>query len=850
MRRLSPKFFVTLGITLVMISLYLTATMVGIVPDSERAVREGRAALAELLTERTIGYLGRSQLVELEQSLSRLLTRNDDLLSAAVRRSDGHRLLQAGVHDAFWTATEDGRSTSDQITVPIMQDDEQWGRLELRFKPLRRPGWRGWTDSPRVRYSLYLALFGFIALYIVLGRMLKHLDPSQAVPGRVRSALDTMMEGLVAIDHKGQIVLANQAFAAIVGRPADALVGRQLSRMRWALAPTPGMGEDQSYPWQDTLRDGGARTQVQMYLTDRNRRRRTFLVNCSPVTGGGGRQVGVLVGLGDVTELEEKEIELRRSKEQAEAANRAKSEFLANMSHEIRTPMNAILGFTDLLKRGYARDECDRASYLNTIKTSGEFLLELINDLLDLSKIEAGSLQTERLPCSALTVVREVVNIMSVKALEADIGLSLEVDGDIPETITTDPTRLRQIVTNLLGNALKFTESGGVQVTLRYAADTGGLSIAVRDSGIGMTPEQLQRIFDPFVQADSSITRRFGGTGLGLAISKRFAEALGGGIEVASTEGAGSTFTVTVDAGDVSGVQLLTPEQALAMTEAQDQSSSGGLRWAFPSAHVLVADDNKQNRDLLRLVLEEQGLQVAEAQDGEQALTATRATTFDLILMDLQMPVMDGFAATRAIRQLPLPPPVIALTAHALSIVGEEVEAAGFSGFATKPIDISALLDVVAQHLGATARAPDAIPGDAQPAPDVSLPQDVETTPVPAPHDEPEPLLYSSLPVHDPRYRVIVDEFVEQLPGQMTSLTLALQGNDLTAIAELAHYLRGVAGSVGYGAFTKPCRTLEAAAREGSAQELEGAIAVVQGLAARVSAKPNPAQTPRSARQA
>jgi signal transduction histidine kinase len=328
----------------------------------------------------------------------------------------------------------------------------------------------------------------------------------------------------------------------------------------------------------------------------------------------------------DITQLEENKVALQAAKEEAESANRTKSLFLANMSHEIRTPMNAVLGFTELLKRGYAHSPEDSTRYLETISLSGQHLLQLINDILDLSKVEAGHIEVERIECRVHQVAQETIRVLGVKAREAGIALALEIDGDVPETIQSDPVRLRQILTNVIGNAMKFTAHGGVTVRLRALARAQPplYAVAITDTGIGIPADKLEAIFDAFVQADSSVTRRFGGTGLGLSISRGLAQALGGDIVAASTPGVGSTFTVTLATGAVDGVRWLTPEQALATSANRVANASG--RWQFSPRDVLVVDDGVENRELLRALLSEQGLTIDEAENGNRRSTWPRAT--------------------------------------------------------------------------------------------------------------------------------------------------------------------------------------------------------------------------------
>jgi two-component system, sensor histidine kinase len=487
--------------------------------------------------------------------------------------------------------------------------------------------------------------------------------------------------GYVSLDDQGVIREINLTAARMLEYERAILLGKQFS-LFVATADKP--------IFSDFLRHCRHKPEADLELRLNDSKKRVFPVQLHCIrelTPQGNNAIRMAVA--DVTAIHE-------AKQAAELANAAKSQFLARMSHELRTPMNGIMGMTNLVLEEELTPKV--RDCLETAAESAETLLQLLNEILDFSRIEAGQLRLEPAPFLLHDLLERTVKSLQAWAERIGLMLNLNVDADVPNGVVGDSLKLRQILTNLMGNAIKFTEKGGVTlaVSLNQQTDREAvLYFAVTDTGIGISKEDQKRIFTPFAQADSSRTRRYGGTGLGLSIVRSLVELMGGRIDVQSRPSGGSTFRFTVRADLLSKAQT----DALAVEiEAKSKQTANVGRSARPLC-VLVAEDTPSGRKLIRMSLEKLGHEVVEAHNGQEAVDAARDRDFDVVLMDIQMPLLDGFQATAAIRALQdhrkARVPVIALTAHAYKSDEEQCLSAGMDGYLSKPVDRAKLVEIL-----------------------------------------------------------------------------------------------------------------------------------------------------------
>jgi len=472
--------------------------------------------------------------------------------------------------------------------------------------------------------------------------------------------------------------------------------------------------------------------------------------------------------------LKEQAEKLGEARDKALKASMAKGSFLANMSHEIRTPLTAIIGFSEaLLSSDQSMEE--RISAINTINQSGKHLLHIINEILDLSKIEAEKLEVELIQVSVLHLLEEIEPLVDMQASEKAIEFKINYDFPVPETITTDPTRLKQILLNLTSNAIKFTANGYIHINVACKPEKQQMSFEVVDTGIGITKEQSGHIFNPFIQADSSTTRKYGGTGLGLTLSKQLSGMLGGDLSLQSDVGMGSRFTLVVGTGPLDGVTSLheVDDAACSRVPAPQPIPVNAV-----SGSVLVAEDNEVNQQLLEMYIGKTGATVTIAGDGQQAVELASSTAFDLIFMDMQMPVMNGIEAVEVLRKSGYTGAIVALTANTTPEDRARCLQAGCDDYLPKPIDRDKFFATLNRHLA------------------------------PAGTTENELPVFSTL-LDEPTLSHLVEKFIAYLPDRIESLIKAAQQQDWDTIKDEAHQLKGLGGGYGYPEITRLAAKLE-----------------------------------------
>ena len=670
---------------------------------------------------------------------------------------------------------------------PLFEGREESRRGEFRYRA--KDGSQRWVEIfTRVLHDDQGGLAGFAG-------SAQDVTERRIAEERLRDQLRFVQELIEVIpnpiyfkDAAGHYLGFNKAWEQFFGHRREDWIGKTVFELFSAEQAALHHGRD-----RDLIERPGVQA-FETQVTDGAGKSRDALYNKAVFTKADGSIAGIIGVLTDIGARKQAEEELRRAKEAAETANRTKSDFLANMSHEIRTPMNAVIGMTDLALDTDLDEE--QREYLGLVKTSADALLGIINEILDFSKVEAGRMEFENIPFGLREVAELAMRTVAQRAQEKGLGLSCTVGDDVPDGVAGDPGRLRQILLNLLGNAVKFTERGEVALEVELAEPPEGsalLHFAVRDTGIGIAPEQQAHVFESFTQADTSTTRKYGGTGLGLAICWKIVRSLGGQMWVDSIPGEGSTFHFTLRLGLAQAVAGRRPAAV----------APAGVATSTRPLSILLAEDNAINQTLATKLLERMGHAVTLADNGAKAVAAVSASApFDLVLMDVQMPEMGGVEATQRIRELERHlgrhTPIVAMTANAMEGDREKYLAAGMDGYVSKPIQSASLGLAIDAAIG------EAPGGRATPAAPAAEAAEFDRDRV-----------MQELGGDAELYASIVAIFLEEHPGKVAALREALARGDGEALYRLGHSLKGSAAVFGASRAVEAARALEQGCRIG-----------------------------------
>lgn len=573
---------------------------------------------------------------------------------------------------------------------------------------------------------------------------------------KFKGIIDNFRLGLLEVEPSGKIIHANEAFCEMSGFQIEELIGKDGGEVL--------LDEEERKKMiiRNASRIEGEEDVYELRILNKQREVKYWLVSAAPLIGDDGNIHGSIGIHWDITHLKEMEFELKNAKHKAEESSKAKAIFLANMSHEIRTPLNGIVGMAEQLSQ--SKLDADQRYFIDIMRSASTTLLSIINDVLDISKIESGKFSIETIPFNLNDSIQKTLSIFEEKARLQGISLDIDLMDDRGVVHLGDPHRLSQVLFNIVGNAIKFTQSGFVRITshlVRKENDICSVSFKIEDTGVGMDMEYLSRVFEAFSQEDASITRKFGGSGLGLSISRSIIQIMGGTIQIESEKGKGTRVDIVVPMR-ISNER--TKQEIVEMTELQ--KSLKGLR-------VLAVEDNELNRMVLQVILKKCEVIVSIAHNGQEAIDLLRDGVFDIVLMDVQMPILDGLEATNFIREeLKLSTPIIGLSANAMREEVEVCKQAGMNDYLVKPYSERALVEVMRKW-----GTPDAI--NYQKEELFSEQRELDLS-----------MLKQYVGNDEDVLRDVVTGYLEHLPPQLDRLELALVGADILALRHELHQLK------------------------------------------------------------
>lgn len=624
---------------------------------------------------------------------------------------------------------------------------------------------------------------------------------------RFRAISEAAPLGIVVTDANGNCVYSNHKFQNISGLGTEESLGSG-----WLRSVHPEDDQEIREAWTEATKTAQSFEKTFRYV------RADCAITWCSIKSAPINLTDTVSGwvstLEDITAKRQAEAELLAAKQAAEAAMHSKSQFIANISHEIRTPLTAIIGFADSLRNEFTLEPA-HSLCLDVILNNGKHLLTVINQILDLSKMDAGALTIDSSACDLVGLIEELLVLFAPTASEKSLSLQASYEWPLPKYITTDPVRLKQVLINLIGNAIKFTSEGSVTIKVSWCENTQQAHFSISDTGIGMTPEQCKNLFTPFFQANDSITRMFGGTGLGLSISQRLIKAMGGTVEVHSNTNQGSTFTFSIQSKGA-----MQQEFVESLTRIQPSRERSVRPPPALAGRVLFADDALDNRRLVEHLIRQTGADVVLVENGREAIEVATTGSFDLILMDVQMPLVDGLTATRDIRRAGISTPIVAVSAGAMVSDVQKALDAGCSLHLGKPFEREALYDILARFV--------------KPSP--GLPKEGEAP------------IVSTVSLEDPEMHTLLCEFIDGLPPRLAEISTAVQNSDLQRVAALAHKLKGSAGMYGYPLLASEARKLENAAKSGNVGEVDSGLTMIHEVVKKIGRIPSSSPTSSTSR--
>jgi len=721
---------------------------------------------------------------QLEKSSEEIKAQRNKVINLLERMKDGYVFL-----DSNWQITEINTRAAELFGAPRKKllKQQLWDtipefasgffkkfkeslttnksiRLEAYYAPTHR-----WLDVNTYPNDNEIAIF----LHDTTDRR-RQMEALINSEKRIRSIVDNALEGIITVDRYGIIKSFNMAAERIFNYPQDEAIGQNIN----IIIPALHHNNHEHYlnnNFQKNVRNIiGSLKQLEA----RNKNGRTIPIELSVSELNLGEQnifVGVIRDISQRLQAEQEAQTALIDKINAESANAAKSDFLANMSHEIRTPLTSILGFSETLLDSDQTMQ-QRIEAIHTIIRNAQHLQTIINDILDLSKIEANKLDVEKIQFSLQQFQSDISIMLEPRIHEKGLQFRIEPQFPLPHNIISDPVRLKQILINLCGNAIKFTQKGHIAIFISYDPTFNSINFCIEDTGIGLTQDQMSRIFDPFNQADSSTTRLYGGTGLGLSLSQQLSRLLGGELSVDSEYGIGSRFSVSVDAGEIDNSLLLTEFKKEAVRTTQTIQSP---EITCLEGHILLVEDTKDNQVLLSHFLKKMGASITIAENGKEALELALETPYDLILMDMQMPIMGGLEATTMLRENGYDKPIVALTANAMREDRDACFESGCNNFLTKPINREKLTEVVTEYLSISYQKTNLSP------------------------------LYSDLLEHEPELIDLVKNYVEKFPDLIEKIKSLYEAKEWSQLRSEIHQLKSTGGNYGFSPVSDVAEKIE-----------------------------------------